>query len=915
MRHRIQIIGNAWLLPFLLSAIFLTGCGGGETTDPLLNNNNFGVAYVKRPIPMDDQGALIQPDIHVALSFNAGANLYYRNLSSPSASDTDITSSLFSAQGDGQGDVKDVEASFDGDKLVFAIRLPDPDPDDDVEPTWNIWVYDIDAGQLKRAITDDAVAEEGEDIAPHFLPDGRIIFSSTRQRRSKAILLDEKKTQFIALAESGTEHALGLHIMATQCDDFSTCEINSSSNIQQVTFNQSHDLDPTVLSSGKVLFSRWDNAGSRNAINLYQMNPDGTELELVYGAHSHTTGSDVTVAVEFTQPRQRPDGQIMTILRPNTGTYGGGDVVLIDANNFIDYNWSKLNLGYSGQSSATNTGVRTDLTPSPGGRFSAAYPLWDGTNRMLVSWSDCRLFDSDNQIVPCTAETLAIPNVQQAPPLYSIFMFNMGNNTQLPIITPQEGVIYTDVVTAERRTAPTIIPDKYDGMISLDTNIDQACIDEGVGILHIKSVYDLDGAFDALGGTATDLDTLANPNLINADQRPARFLRIVKAVSQPDRQLRDAQVPGDAFGPSRAQGMREIVGYVPIEPDGSIKVKVPANVPLAISILDKNGRRISNRHQNWIQVRPGEGVECNGCHDHTSGIPHGRRQDGPTVLHQGLDITTTDADGNTLQDYLMIEIVATETMAVSHVERAVALGDITGCAAFAPSVDIVFNDDWTDDINTNPVLTKDASFSFLYADLDPDPDRYPASTACIDSWSNTCRSIINYEDHIQPLWDLTRGAGGADTCTSTNCHTTNNGTQVPLGTMQLDLTSTPVQGTLRITSYQELLLPDNEQEFDGTDLTDVEVLATIPPLFETDANGNPILDADGNPIPRMVTVPIGPPASSSGATVSSAFFSVFDTGGTHEGRLDPAELRLIAEWLDIGAQYYNNPLDALDALP
>jgi hypothetical protein len=25
--------------------------------------------------------------------------------------------------------------------------------------------------------------------------------------------------------------------------------------------------------------------------------------------------------------------------------------------------------------------------------------------------------------------------------------------------------------------------------------------------------------------------------------------------------------------------------------------------------------------------------------------------------------------------------------------------------------------------------------------------------------------------------------------------------------------------------------------------------------------------------------------------------------------MTPAELRLIAEWLDIGAQYYNNPFD------
>jgi hypothetical protein len=49
--------------------------------------------------------------------------------------------------------------------------------------------------------------------------------------------------------------------------------------------------------------------------------------------------------------------------------------------------------------------------------------------------------------------------------------------------------------------------------------------------------------------------------------------------------------------------------------------------------------------------------------------------------------------------------------------------------------------------------------------------------------------------------------------------------------------------------------------------------------------------------------------SVAGANASGAFFSRFDAGGTHAGYLTPAELRLIAEWLDLGAQYFNNPFD------
>jgi hypothetical protein len=64
-------------------------------------------------------------------------------------------------------------------------------------------------------------------------------------------------------------------------------------------------------------------------------------------------------------------------------------------------------------------------------------------------------------------------------------------------------------------------------------------------------------------------------------------------------------------------------------------------------------------------------------------------------------------------------------------------------------------------------------------------------------------------------------------------------------------------------------------------------------------------DAAGNPITAPVS--IGSPMTSAGARASTGFFSRFDAGGTHAGRMSAAELRLVSEWLDIGAQYCNNP--------
>jgi hypothetical protein len=94
-------------------------------------------------------------------------------------------------------------------------------------------------------------------------------------------------------------------------------------------------------------------------------------------------------------------------------------------------------------------------------------------------------------------------------------------------------------------------------------------------------------------------------------------------------------------------------------------------------------------------------------------------------------------------------------------------------------------------------------------------------------------------------------------------------------------------------SYRELLFNDDEQELVNGALVDRQI------VIGTDEMGNPIL----------ATVNVNPSMSANGANSSNRFFSRFDSGGTHQGYLSDAEKRLIAEWLDVGAQYYNNPFD------
>ena len=844
------------------SLVACGGAGGDQSPDPVVVD--VAIAYVKRPVPVDNQGAVEPSDVRELRTFNIGADLFVRERAAVSAAETNVTDRI--TQGSGLFDVRDLEMSYDGAKVLFAMRGPfEQGAQEEDQPTWNIWEYTLATDTLRRIITSDLTAEAGHDVAPHFLPDGRIIFSSTRQRQSKAVLLDEGKPQFDAQDEDRNEPAFVLHVMN---DD--------GSNLHQVSFNQSHDLDPTVLSNGQVLFSRWDNAAGVNEINLYRMNPDGTALELFYGAESHNTGTNAAT-VQFVQPREMPDGRILTIARPFQTDEAGGDLVAIDAQNFVEnLQPTAPNVGVlvgPAQSRVVANDVRTDDSISPGGEFTSAYPLFDGTNRMFVSWSPCRLLSATLQIIPCSPAALADPAAVAAPPLYGIWIYDRTANTQLPVFAPEEGIIISDIVAGQPRTVPPVIFDQ-ESTGSLDPDL----VAEGAGLIDIRSVYDFDGAAIA------NIASLADPAQTLADQRPARFLRIEKPVSLPDRDVRDFD--NSAFGVSQGQGMREILGYVPVEPDGSVVAKVPANVPFALSVLDRNGRRITGRHQNWLQVRPGEVLRCNGCHDAQSDQSHGRR----TAFASAWAGAPADAQPFANTEPAFFADFG-ETMA--QVKKRISCA--TDCDLITPAVDVVYDDIWTDVVAAG--RAKDASFAFRYADL---TTPLPTAGNCIAAWSPSCRITINYEAHIHPLWAKPRltldvdnlTVLADDTCTS--CHTPTDAmaaAQVPAA--QLDLTDGPSDiDATHFKAYRELFSGDNALVLNGTVLQDLLVQTGVDPV-----TGDPI----------FASVPVNPSMSTAGALASGTFFGRFAPGGSHAGRLTPAELRLLSEWVDIGAQYYNDP--------
>ena len=835
--------------------------GSGQSPDPIVLD--FPVAYVKRPLPA---GADMNVDARELLDFEPGGDLYVRDRASPSAAERNVTSGITK----GQGDVRDVEPSYDGTRILFALHEPlvaGASPED--QPTWDVWEYVVATGELHRLIRSDIVARQGNDVAPHYLPDGRVVFSSTRQRQSKAILLDEGKPQFDAQDENRNEPAFVLHVMRADGTD-----------IRQVSFNQSHDLDPAVLDDGRIVFTRWDSAPGHDEMSVYAMRPDGSGLELLYGANSHQTGTDGST-VQFLDPRPMGNGHLLVRAQPFVAPERGGELLDVEFANYVENGQPTApNRGVltgPAQKPATVNVVRTVAGASPGGRFQAAFPLRDGTGRLLVSWTQCRLLEG-TRIVPCTADRLAAAGAVTAAPLYGLWIYDPSTRTQLPLASPVEGVMYSDIIALQPSPLPPVLLDRVAG-IDFDADLES----ESVGILDIRSVYDIDGVDTAPGGIAA----VADPRRTRAIQRPARFLRIEKPVSLPDREVLDFR--GSAFGVTSALGMREVLGYAPIEPDGSVRVKVPANVAFAITILDANGRRIGPRHDNWLQVRPGEELRCNGCHDPANGQSHGRSN---LFKAANAGATTTGQPFPNTSPALFADFG--ETMA----QVRARISCQTDCAALQPGTNIVFEDVWTDAAAAG--RPPDASFAYSYADL---ATPAPTSADCVTSWRSGCRITIHYEQHIHPLWSLPRvtlAADGVtvladDTCTA--CHTNRSAAgaaQVPPGQLELTDGASADQPD-HFHAYRELLASDNEQELANGVVQDRLVQDGVDPVTGA---------------PRFVTVPVASSLRAGSANASSRFFSRFAAGGSHAGRLTPAELKLLSEWVDGGAQYFNDPFAA-----
>jgi hypothetical protein len=101
----------------------------------------------------------------------------------------------------------------------------------------------------------------------------------------------------------------------------------------------------------------------------------------------------------------------------------------------------------------------------------------------------------------------------------------------------------------------------------------------------------------------------------------ARYLRVIQMDARTySTWTRDGRFSGPVVSIVQDDGVKRILGTVPIDPDGSVSFKAPPGKVLHFQLLDKHFRALQTM-RSFSGVMPGETRGCLGCHEMHSTAP------------------------------------------------------------------------------------------------------------------------------------------------------------------------------------------------------------------------------------------------------------------------------------------------------
>jgi len=202
------------------------------------------------------------------------------------------TGKLTTIFADPAGGIRDPQVHYDGRKILFSYRKGGEDQ-------YHLHEINTDGSGLKQ-LTDGPY----DDIEPSYLPDGGIVFVSSRCKR-------------------------WVNCWLTQVAVLHRCDADGG-NIRALSSNNEHDNTPWPLPDGRILYTRWEYV-DRSQVHFHHLwtaNPDGTAQMTWFGnLHPGITMIDAKpipgshkVVVSFSPGHgQREHAGVVTVVDPSAG--------------------------------------------------------------------------------------------------------------------------------------------------------------------------------------------------------------------------------------------------------------------------------------------------------------------------------------------------------------------------------------------------------------------------------------------------------------------------------------------------------------------------------------------------------------------------------------------------------------------
>ncbi len=206
-----------------------------------------------------------------------------------------------------EGSYMQPEVSYDADRILFAFCEAPTVPEwDNLEPyrdrRYHLYAIRPDGSEL-RQLTDGP----SDDFSPCELPDGKIVFISTRR---------------------GGFHRCG----RGPCDVYTLALADADGgNPHPISFHETHEWDPSVLADGRVIYTRWDYV-DRDAVHYQQLwaaRPDGSAVMAYYGNNTFNP-------VGVWEARQVPGSPLVMATAAAHHAMTAGSIILVDRTKGVD---------------------------------------------------------------------------------------------------------------------------------------------------------------------------------------------------------------------------------------------------------------------------------------------------------------------------------------------------------------------------------------------------------------------------------------------------------------------------------------------------------------------------------------------------------------------------------------------------